>query len=92
MTKTLKLAAATLTVLALAACTPKKYLLHESFIPGSAKVGKASIKPVGSKKEAMLSNYYIQICDVQAGRSTNCKTNLVLTNITDYQVDLGRVY
>lgn len=92
MTTPMKLAAGTLAFLALAACTPKKLMLSETFVPGASKVAKTSIKTVGTKKEAVLSNYYIQICDVQSGKSSNCKTTLILGNVTDYQVRTGWGY
>ena len=88
---TIRIAAGALTVLALAACTPKKLMLSESFFPGSSKVAKTSIKVVGTSKETTLSNYYIQVCDVQSGTSSGCKTTLILENVTDYQVK-GLVY
>jgi hypothetical protein len=87
---TVRIAALTLGFLALAACTPKKYMLGETFVPGAEKVARSSIKPVGSvgsgKEKTILSNYYIQICDVKGGEASACKTNVILENITDYQV------
>lgn len=87
MNITIRVAAATLAILALAACTPKKLMLSEGFVPGHSKVAKNAIKVVGSSKETTLSNYYIQVCDVQSGKSTGCKTTLILENVTDYQVN-----
>lgn len=71
----------------LAGCAPKKLMLGEQFFPGEAKTMRESIKTVGGDKDTVLNNYYIQICDVEAGQSSNCRTNLVLENIIDYQVD-----
>lgn len=86
-----RLAAVALGLVALGACTPKKFMLDESFVPGAEKVARSSIKPVGSvgsdKNKTVLSNYYIQICDVKGGQASNCKTNLILENITDYQIN-----
>jgi len=70
-----------------AGCATPKVMLYEQFVPGNAKVVKESLKPVatmGSKdKQVKLSNYYIQICDVKGNQATNCKTTLVLANVTN---------
>lgn len=72
-----------------AGCAPKKIMLFETFVPGHDKVARAAVKPVaqsGSGKNAVtLSNYSIQICDISAGQATQCKTNLILENLTNYQ-------
>lgn len=87
MNITLRLGAAAAVLIALAACTPKKVMLSETFVPGSPKVAKSSFKTVGGdKKNGLLSNYYIQVCDVNGGQSSNCKTTLILENVTDFQI------
>lgn len=78
------------------ACKPKKYMLHDTFVPDHAKVARYSVKPVGTvgtdRAALGLSNYYIQICDVQGDVATNCKTTMVLANITDFLVFGGAAY
>ncbi|TNE91395.1 MAG: hypothetical protein EP330_05355 [Deltaproteobacteria bacterium] len=75
------------------ACMPSKMMLSEGFVPGHDKTARASIKTVGSAgsgdNKTLLSNYYIQICDVDNGVASNCRTNLILENVTDYQVQTG---
>ncbi|MCB9671287.1 MAG: hypothetical protein H6734_17525 [Alphaproteobacteria bacterium] len=70
-------------------CTPKKLMLNEQFVPGHAKTVRESIKTVGSTKEETLNNYYLQVCDVDAGVAKNCKTTLVLENVVNYDVQTG---
>lgn len=93
MKRTLFLAAA---IALLGGCAVPKIMLYETFLPGSAKVVKESLKPVataGSKNnKVVLSNYYIQICDVAGSDATNCKTTLVLENVTNYNVTRGGVF
>lgn len=78
-----------LSALAVCACAPRKLMLFDTFVPGHDKVARAAVKPVGStggKNPTMLTNYSIQICDVNAGVATNCRTNLILENLTNYQL------
>lgn len=84
---TIRLTTVALGLVLLAGCAPKKLMLGEQFFPGQAKTMRESIKTVGGDKDATLNNYYIQICDVEAGKSSNCRTNLVLENIIDYDVN-----
>ncbi len=77
-----------LCALAACACAPRKVMLFDTFVPDQAKVARAAIKPVGStggKNAVTLTNYTIQVCDVSAGVATNCRTNLILENLTNYQ-------
>jgi hypothetical protein len=71
-------------------CATPKVMLYEQFIPGNAKVVKESLKPVGQmgskENRVQLSNYYVQICDVQGNQATNCKTTLVLENVTNANI------
>ncbi len=90
MRNTIRLCAVAVALLGIAtACSTPKIMINEHFL-GDDKVAKASIKPsgtVGQGDDAItLTNYYIQVCDVVAGRTSNCRTNLILENITDYQV------
>lgn len=77
-------------LLGLAACAPPKIMLSDSFLPGTDKAARESIQQVGtvkgSKDDVILTNYYVQVCDVDGRQQTNCKTTLVLENITDYQL------
>lgn len=68
------------------ACRPPKILINDVFVPGHNKVARYSVKPLATtqKGETTLSNYYIQICDIQGREASNCKTTLVLENITNY--------
>lgn len=70
-------------------CAVPKVMIEDKFVPNTAKVARYSVKLVASgdesKGQADLSNFYIQICDVQGTTATNCKTTLVLENITDFQ-------
>lgn len=70
-------------------CTPKKLMLGESFVPSYEKTMRESIKTVSSNKETTLNNYYIQVCDVNKGVASNCKTTLVLENVVNYNVRTG---
>ena len=75
----------------LAACTPPKIMLYDSFLPGTSKVARESLKyaeSVGSgDTQVDLTNYYVQICDVNGTTQSNCNTTLVIENITDYRVN-----
>lgn len=75
---------------AMSGCSVPKLMLHEGFVPGYNKVYKESILPiatVGTKdSQVTLSNYYVQICDVQGNQASNCQTTLVLESINNYQV------
>lgn len=77
----------------LCACSPKKMMLNETFVPNAEKTARSSIKTSGSvgsgDNKTVLNDYFIQICDVNNGIASNCKTNLILTNVTDYQVQTG---
>lgn len=79
-----------LTALFLGACGAPKIMLHDSFLPDTNKVVRESLKSAGSvgsgQNATELTNYYIQICDVQGSQQSNCKTTLVLDNITNYAV------
>ena len=73
---------------ALTACAIPKVMIGDEFVPDQAKVARSSVKLVGEtgsqNNRQALSNYYIQICDVKGTTATNCKTSLVLANITNY--------
>lgn len=70
-------------------CAVPKVMIRDTFVPNTSKVARYSVKIVAAgddeKGQADLSNFYIQICDVQGTTATNCKTTLVLENITDFQ-------
>lgn len=70
-------------------CAVPKVMISDTFVPNTSKVARYSVKLVAAgdedKGQADLSNFYIQICDVQGTTATNCKTTLVLENITDFQ-------
>lgn len=68
------------------ACKRPKVMVGDRILVGTDKVARTSVKEVtrANKGEATLSNYYIQICDINAGTATNCRTTLVLENITNY--------
>lgn len=90
----LRLAAlASFTLLFTSACVPPKLMIADGFIPGTTKVARESIQVSGtigtSKDSTTLTNYYVQICDVNGTVETNCKTSLVLENITDFQIQPG---
>lgn len=76
--------------LALSACAPPKIMLYDSFLPGTSKVARESLKFAGAigsgDSQVDLTNYYVQICDVQGTTQTNCNTTLVIENITNYAV------
>jgi hypothetical protein len=65
-------------------------MLYEGFVPGHNKVYKESILPiatVGTKdNKVVLSNYYVQICDVNGNETSNCQSTLVLESINNYQI------
>jgi len=79
----------------LGACSVPKVMVHETFLPAHTKVVRETLKPVGTQgsksNQKTLSNYYIQICDVAGADATNCKTTLVLENVTNYMVKGGVV-
>lgn len=83
-------AVAGLVLTGLVACAPPKIMLYDSFLPGTSKVARESIKFAGSvgsgDNQVDLTNYYVQVCDVSGTTQTNCKTTLVIENITDYAV------
>ena len=74
----------------LTGCAAPKIMLSDSFIPQTNKVIRESLKPAGSigsgDNATDLTNYYVQICDVSNGTESNCRTTLVLDNITNYAV------
>jgi hypothetical protein len=74
---------------ALTACAIPKVMIGDEFVPNQAKVARSSVKLVGDvggqNNRQALMNYYIQICDVKGTAASNCKTTLVLENITNYQ-------
>lgn len=92
MTTTLKIGAMSALMLAgLAACAPQKIMLGETFFPDTNKVARESLKVSGAQGnagtgDAALTNFYIQVCDVNGNSQTNCQTTLVLENITDYVI------
>ena len=71
-------------------CSVPKVMLTDSFLPGTNKAARELVKVVGSsgsgKDKVVLSNYYVQICDVNGTEQSNCRTTLVLENITNYVV------
>lgn len=73
------------------ACTPTKLIIADTFVPGTNKVARSSIKYVGSigedDNQTDLTNYYIQICDMHGKEARNCQTSLILANITDFQIN-----
>jgi len=81
---------ATIALTGLVACVPPKIMLHDSFLPGTNKAARESIKLAGElgndDNAVQLTNYYVQVCDVDGAEQTNCRTSLILSNITDYQV------
>jgi len=74
----------------LGACANPKIMLADSFLPDTNKVIRESLKQAGSVGSGdgatELTNYYVQICDVANGVESNCKTTLVLSNITNYAI------
>jgi hypothetical protein len=74
----------------LVGCGTPKIMLHDSFLPDTNKVVRESLKQAGSvgsgSNETQLTNYYVQICDVNGSEQSNCKTTLVIENITNYNV------
>jgi len=67
-----------------AGCSPK-FLIQDYFIPDTAKVARASLEQtgqIGSDENAQsVVNYYLQVCDLNNGKATNCKSTLVLNNV-----------
>ena len=80
---------------ALSACAIPKVMLSDGFVPNTSKVARSSVKVVGQlgtgQNSQPLQNYYIQVCDVQGTTATNCKTSLILENITNY-AGVGAAY
>lgn len=78
-------------LLALGACQPA-FLVNAYHIPQTTKVARAQqvyAGSIGSGDEAVdLINYYLQVCDLDQGRATNCKTTLVLDNVVT--ISFGR--
>ena len=78
-------------LLGLGGCQPA-YLIGAYHIPQTTKVARAQqvfAGSVGSGDSAVnLINYYVQVCDLDQGKATNCKTTLVLDNVVTVQ--LGR--
>lgn len=74
----------TAVVLGTAACSPK-FLVRDYFIPDTAKVARETIEYAGSvgsdDNSADVVNFYIQVCDLNDGKATNCKSTLVLDNV-----------
>ena len=75
-------------------CAMPKVMIRDSFVPNTAKVARYSVKmtQAGNDDRAALANFYIQVCDVQGTTATNCKTTLVLENITDYSFSAYMAY
>ncbi|MFK7928362.1 MAG: hypothetical protein AB8H79_09235 [Myxococcota bacterium] len=71
-------------VLATAACSPK-FLVRDYFIPDTAKVARETIEYTGSvggdSNSPDIMNFYIQVCDLNDGKATNCKSTMVLDNV-----------
>ena len=92
MTTTLKIGAMSALMLAgLAACAPQKIMLGDTFFPDTNKVARESLKISSDQGNSGtggtgLTNFYIQVCDVNGNDQTNCQTTLVLENITDYVI------
>jgi len=74
----------TAVVLGTAACSPK-FLVRDYFIPDTSKVARETIEYAGSvgsdDSSADVVNFYIQVCDLNDGKATNCKSTLVLDNV-----------
>lgn len=83
-------AVAGLVLTGLVGCAQPKIMLYDSFLPGTSKAARESLKYAGSvgsgDNQVDLTNYYVQVCDVEGTTQTNCNTTLVIENITDYRV------
>jgi hypothetical protein len=81
MTRSLLACAALL--VPLAGCSPK-FLIADHFIPDTAKVVRTKIQfqgNMGGDSGANVVSYIMQVCDLNDGRATNCKTTTVLDNV-----------
>jgi hypothetical protein len=61
-----------------------KFLVADYFIPDTNKVVRSSIEyggTVGGDDGAQVVNYYLQVCDLNNGKATNCKSTLILDNV-----------
>lgn len=64
-----------------AGCAPK-FLVSDYFIPDTSKVVRTTISQSGlSNGEAATINYFMQVCDLQDGKATNCKKTMILSNV-----------
>lgn len=64
-------------------CAPK-FLVSDYFVPQTNKVVRATVEyggTMGGDDGQDLVNYYMQVCDLNDGRATNCKSTLVLDNV-----------
>lgn len=76
-----------LAVLAFSAGCSPKFLIADYFIPDTAKVVRATVAQSGlaDQNGNTTVNYYLQICDLNDGKATNCKSSLVLNNVVAVQ-------
>lgn len=69
------------TLLFLGACSPR-FLVDSYFIPQTDKIVRATKAKVGVMGgDSMTVNYYLQVCDINNGTATNCKSTLILDNV-----------
>lgn len=62
-----------------------KFLVSDYFIPDTNKAVRASIEYGGSvgsgDNGSEVINYYLQVCDLNDGKATNCKSTMILDNV-----------
>lgn len=70
----------------LSGCQPRKYLIEDYFIPQTTQVARSQIllPPVFNFRNE-LGQYHVQVCDIQDGKATNCKTTVILTDLVTFQ-------
>lgn len=78
---------AALALVGAAACAPPKIMIKDEFIPGRDKVARSMVQQthVGGDDEVDLSDYFIEVCEIENAKAATCNTSLVLRNVTNWQ-------
>ena len=72
-----------LLVLCLVGCGGSRYLVHDSIVPDTEKVVRATLHVAPGEAGAPNSiGYSLQICDLIDGEARNCVTTQVLDHVT----------
>lgn len=90
---TLRLAATAALLASGLGCVTPKVLVQDAYLPGNDKIVRTMVQISGSVETGTrdnpqnieMTNMYVEICDLENSKATNCRTTLVLDNVLNYQ-------